>query len=616
MKKLLLGNEAIARGAYEAGVTVAAAYPGTPSTEITEYIAAYDEIYAEWSPNEKVALETAFGASLAGARAICAMKHVGLNVAADPLFTASYTGVGGGLAVCVADDPGMHSSQNEQDSRHYAAASKVLMLEPSDSAECRAFTVQAFELSEKFDTPVLLRLTTRVSHSRSLSETGERAAFPNKKYEKNILKNVMMPGMARARHKIVEQRIRDLTEYAETCGLNTVEMNENPPRSRKFASEEAHNNFSPSAGTARKIGVITSGIAYQYAREALGDSVSYLKLGMVYPLPEKKITGFVSSVDICYVIEELDPVIENHCKRLGLNVLGKEAFSDAPGKNPGVQYPSALLGEYTASHIREVVLGEKPEAFSVSEKIPDRPPVMCAGCPHRGAFHVLNQLKLTVTGDIGCYTLGALPPLSAIDASLCMGASIGMAHGMSKADAGLSKKTVAVIGDSTFLHSGITGLMDVVYNRGSSVVMILDNRITGMTGHQDHPGTGRTIKGEPANAVSLEKICEAVGVRRVNVIDPFDIDGLKKLLKQELEADEPSVIITRRPCRLLIKAEQPRFSVSREACKNCGQCMKIGCPAISKQENAAVIDGTLCAGCGLCAGICKFKAIAATEVSV
>lgn len=576
MKKLLLGNEAVARGAYEAGVKVASAYPGTPSTEITEYIAEYNEIYAEWAPNEKVAAEVAIGASVAGARSICAMKHVGLNVAADPLFTASYTGVNGGMVICVADDQGMHSSQNEQDSRHYAIASKTLMLEPSDSAECRDFVKLAYDLSESFDTPVLLRLSTRVSHSRSMVEIFEREEKGLKEYKKDVAKYVMMPANAKNRHKIVEERIVKLKEWAESSEINRVENN------------------------GKKIGIITTGIAYQYAKEALGDNASYLKLGAVYPLPEKIIKEFVNSMETCYVIEELDPVIEDHCKRMGLDVKGKDTFP--------------LMGEYTAAMIAKAVLGIETEGFLINEPIPGRPPVMCAGCPHRGVFYALKQLKLTVTGDIGCYTLGALPPLSAMDTTVCMGAGIGMAHGIEKAGAKFNgieaaKKTVAIIGDSTFIHSGITGLIDIVYNKGTSTVIILDNSITGMTGHQDNPATGKTIKGEPTYQVDLLKLCEAVGVKRVRVEDPFDIEGMREAIHTELEAGEPSVIIAKRPCKLLNINYPERYRVNQEKCKNCGSCMNLGCPSLIKQDGKITVDEIQCAGCGLCAKVCKFNAV-------
>ena len=564
----MLGNEAVARGAYEAGVRFASAYPGTPSTEITEYIAKYSEIYSEWAPNEKVSVEAALGASISGARAISAMKHVGLNVASDPLFTASYTGVNAGLLICVADDPGMHSSQNEQDSRHYARASKTPMLEPSDSAECLSYTRRAFDLSEEFDTPVLLRLTTRVSHSRSIVSEGNRHEY-EKAYNRDPQKYVMMPAMAQKRHRIVEERMLRLKEFAEKTDLNTVEYNSN------------------------SIGVITSGIAYNYAKDALGGKASYLKLGMIYPLPDKLIQDFRANVDECYVLEELDPFIEEHCKALGLKVKGKDYFS--------------LLGEYSAKLIREVILNE-PSAETAQSDLPGRPPVMCAGCPHRAAFYALKQIKgLIITGDIGCYTLGALQPLSMIDTCVCMGASVSMAHGMSKAG---RSKTIALLGDSTFVHSGITGLIDIVYNKGASTVIILDNSITGMTGNQNNPTNGLTIKGEPTKQVDLKKLCEAIGVERVFIADPFELKTFTALVESELENDEPSVIIARRPCALLktVKYGNP-YRIDKENCKKCHMCMKIGCPAIVKDGDVTEINGTLCAGCGYCTHLCKFNAI-------
>jgi indolepyruvate ferredoxin oxidoreductase alpha subunit len=571
----MLGNEAIAQGAFEAGVMVASAYPGTPSTEITEHLALLPVPHVEWAPNEKVALEVCIGASLAGTRSICSMKHVGLNVAADPLFTASYTGVGGGLVVCVADDQGMHSSQNEQDSRHYAEASKTLMLEPSDSAECRMFAMKAFELSEEFDTPVIIRLSTRISHSRSLVEAGRPLPPPIREFQRNPGKYVMMPAMARRRHEIVEERLKKIKSFAEEDSINTVEMH------------------------ADEIGVISSGISYQYAKEALGDKASYLKLGMVYPLPDKLMKDFAASVGKCYVIEELDPFIETHCRSLGLNVSGKELFSP--------------LGEYTSLQIRQAVLGEKAEGAESFEALPGRPPVMCAGCPHRAVFYALKQIKgLTVTGDIGCYTLAALAPLSMLDSCVCMGASIGMAHGMEKAlGRKQAEKTIAVLGDSTFLHSGITGLIDIVYNKGTSAIIILDNSITGMTGHQENPSTGLTIRNEPTKQLDLKKLCEAVGIERVAVADPFDYKSFLALVRQELAAGEPSVIIAQRPCALLKKVKyKERFEVS-QSCVKCGICLKIGCPAIYKApDGKSGIDEAQCVGCGYCANLCALKAIA------
>ena len=498
MKELMLGNAAVARGAYEAGVRVVSSYPGTPSTEITENIVKYDDIYVEWAPNEKVAAEVAIGASIAGARAMSCMKHVGLNVMADPVFTVSYTGVNGGLVFCVADDQGMHSSQNEQDSRHYAKASKIMMLEPSDSSECKDYVKEAYELSEQFDTPVFLRLSTRVSHSQSLVEEIDRECHPLKDYEKNPQKYVMMPGNAIKRHVVVEERMKAIKEMAETSHLNRIENN------------------------GSKIGVIASGIAYIYAKEALGDKVNYLKLGIVYPMPDKLIKDFAAKCDKVYAIEELDPFIEEHCKSIGVDVIGKDKFT--------------LLGEYTPSMIKQAVLAEAPSEFDkIEEQIPVRPPVMCAGCPHRGIYYVLKKLGLTVSGDIGCYTLGATPPLNSLDTTICMGASISAAHGMAKArGAEFNKKLVSVIGDSTFIHSGITGLVDIVYNKGNNTVIILDNSITGMTGHQDNPTTGYTIRKEPTKQVNLITLCKAVGIEYITVVDPFDVKNFEKVVKEEV----------------------------------------------------------------------------------
>jgi len=572
MKKLMLGNEAVARGAFEAGVTLATAYPGTPSTEITENIAKYDEIYSEWSPNEKVALEVAVGSSIAGARSICSMKHVGLNVAADPLFTASYTGVNGGLVIMVADDPGMHSSQNEQDSRFYARASKVPMLEPSDSQECKDFVKEAFNISEKYDCPVIVRLSTRIAHSQSVVEVGEKEEYRLKDYSKNFSKYVMMPAMARKRHVEVEKRMSQLREFSDNTPLNKVEWG------------------------SKDIGVITSGIAYQYAREAFGN-VSYLKIGMVYPLPEKMITDFARKVETLYVVEELEPFIENQIKKMGLKVTGKEKLP--------------VIGELSAQIIKERFLKQKPEARpNIDESVPVRPPVMCPGCPHRGVFYVMRKLKLNVNGDIGCYTLGALPPTEAMDTCVCMGASVGMAHGMEKARGKeFGKKTVAVIGDSTFIHSGITGLIDIVYNKGNSTVIILDNSITGMTGHQHNPTTGYTIKGEPTRQVDLVKLANAVGITRVKVADPFDINEFEKIVKEEIEASEPSVIISQRPCALLKHVKfEGALRINTGKCKKCKLCLSVGCPAIVDKGEYIEINEALCVGCKLCTKVCRFDA--------
>jgi len=570
-KKLMLGNEAVARGLYEAGVRVVSSYPGTPSTEITENACKYEEMYVEWAPNEKVAAETAIGAAIAGARSISCCKHVGLNVMADPVFTVSYTGVNGGLVFAVADDPGMHSSQNEQDSRHYAMGSKIAMLEPADSSECKEFTKKAFSLSEEYDTPVFLRLTTRVAHSQGIVELGERENDELKPYEKNAQKYVMVPANAIKRHVVVEDRIARLTALAEETDLNREENN------------------------GSEIGIITSGITYLYAKEALGDKADYLKLGMVYPLPEKKIKEFAAAHKKVFVLEELDPFIETHCKALGIDVTGKEAFT--------------LQGEYTANMIKKAVLGVETEAQDTMQ-VPGRPPVMCAGCPHRGTFYVLKKLGLTVAGDIGCYTLGAGAPLCSIDTTVCMGASISAAHGMAKARGEeFAKKLVSVIGDSTFIHSGITGLIDIVYNKGINTVIILDNSITGMTGHQDNPTTGKTIRGEATKQVDLELLCKAVGIDSVRIADPFDVRTFELVVKEETAKDEPSVIIAQRPCALLKSVKYTGRSVITDKCRNCKICMKAGCPAIALRDGKPVIEPTQCNGCGLCVNICPFGAI-------
>ena len=573
-KKLLLGNAAVARGAYEAGVRVVSSYPGTPSTEITENIVKYEDIYAEWAPNEKVAAEVAIGASIGGGRAMSCMKHVGLNVMADPVFTAAYTGVNAGLVLCVADDPGMHSSQNEQDSRHYAKASKTMMLEPADSSECKEFTRMAFTLSEKFDTPVFIRLSTRVSHSQSMVTLSDPENPDLKPYEKDISKYVMMPAMAKKRHVAVEERIKNLVDFAEESNLNKIEDN------------------------GSDIGVITAGISYMYAKEALGNNVNYLKLGMVFPLPEKLICDFAKKCKKLYVIEELDPFIEEHTKALGIDVIGKDAFT--------------LLGEYTPAMIKKAVLGsDAPENIEPSEELPARPPVLCPGCPHRGVFYVLKKLGLTVSGDIGCYTLGAVAPLSSVDTTICMGASVSAAHGMAKARGEeFNKNLVSVIGDSTFMHSGITGLIDIVYNKGANTVIILDNSITGMTGHQDNPTTGYTIRGEETKQVNLLTLCKAVGVEHVTVADPFDIKNFEAVVKTETQRNEPSVIIAQRPCALLKKVKYTGHCTITDKCKKCKMCMKLGCPAISQTAVGGVkIDLTQCNGCGLCTNVCPFDAI-------
>lgn len=574
MKQLMLGNEAVARGLYEAGCSFVSSYPGTPSTEITECAAKYPEIYAEWAPNEKVAVEAAFGASLAGKRSFCGMKHVGLNVAADPLFTIAYTGINAGMIIGVADDAGMHSSQNEQDSRNYAKAAKLPMLEPSDSAEGIAFAKLAYEISEQFDTPVLLKMCTRVAHSQSIVEPSERVEPAQKPYEKKPPKYIMMPGFAKKRHPIVEERLKALAEFAETASCNRIER-----------------------GTENKLGIITSSTCYQYVREVCGQEVSVLKLGMIWPMPMKLLRDFAASVERVIVVEELDGFIEDYCKTIGLKVEGKNRFSN--------------IGELSQNLVAEGLGLQVPQGRALETAIPPRPPVMCAGCPHRGLYYVLSKLKLTVIGDIGCYTLGAVAPLNAVDSVVCMGASVSGIHGFNKANGGKTDgNTVAVIGDSTFMHSGMTGLVNIAYNDSKSTVIILDNSITGMTGHQQNPTTGFNLKGDPAAKVDLEALCHALGIARVRVVDPYDLGQCESVLKEELAADEASVIISRRPCALLkyVKHKKP-LSVNTDKCKSCKMCMKVGCPAISMADGKAKIDNTLCTGCGVCAQLCKFGAL-------
>ena len=573
MKKLMLGNAAVARGLYEAGCGLISSYPGTPSTEITEQADQYDEIYCEWAPNEKVAMEVAFGAALAGKRSACVMKHVGVNVAADPLFTIAYTGVNAGMVICVADDPGMHSSQNEQDSRHYAVSAKLPMLEPADSEEARAFAKRAFQLSEEYDTPVVLKLCTRIAHSQSIVELGEREEVPAKPYEKNIAKYVMVPGNARPRHPIVEERTQRLTAYAETTDLNREEL-----------------------GTDRTLGIITSSTCYQYAREVFGPHASILKLGLVNPLPREKILAFAAKVDQVLVLEELDPVIETHCRNLGLTVLGKDRLP--------------MVGEFSQGLVAQKIRDTARPWMELEENIPPRPPVLCAGCPHRGLFYTLAKHKVTVLGDIGCYTLAAYEPLYAIETCECMGASVSSIHGFNKALGQDSEgKTVAVLGDSTFMHSGMTGLANIAYNQSNSTVIILDNSTTGMTGHQQNPTTGKNLRGDPAGKIDLETLCRAMGIRRVRVVDPYDLKATEEVVTEELAAPEPSVIITRRPCVLLRSVEKhPPYQVEPDKCKGCKMCMRIGCPAISWKDKKAVIDPTQCVGCGVCEQLCKFDA--------
>lgn len=572
-KRILLGNESIARGAYEAGVKVSAAYPGTPSTEISESIAKYDEIYAEWSPNEKVAAEVAIGASIAGVRAMCSMKHVGVNVASDPLFTAAYSGVGGGLVVVAADDPGMYSSQNEQDSRMVARAAMIPVLEPADSAEAKEYMKAAFELSEVYDTPVMVRSTTRLSHSQGLVELEERVERETVPYQRNISKYVMMPANAIKRHVVVEERMKKMAEDACTMPVNRAEYRE------------------------LSVGFITSGIPYQYVREAMPEA-SVLKLGLVHPLPRKLIEEFAARVDRLYIFEELEPVIEEQVKSWGiLKAVGKELFT--------------VQGEYSANMIRERVLGQRGR-IQAQAQVPARPPILCPGCPHRSVYSVLNRLKIHAAGDIGCYTLGALAPLSVVDTTICMGSSISTLHGMEKARGReYIRDWVAVIGDSTFLHTGINSLMNMVYNQSTGTVVILDNSTTGMTGHQDHAATGKTLKGEVVPAIDITKLCRSLGIEHVYEVSAFDQEGLAEAFRRETQRDAVSVIITKAPCVLLKGVTFPDKCVPvSEKCKKCGACLRPGCPALTKNGDGTVsIDETMCNGCGLCAGLCKFDAI-------
>ncbi|MBP5402128.1 MAG: indolepyruvate ferredoxin oxidoreductase subunit alpha [Treponema sp.] len=585
MKSLMLGNAAVARGLYEAGCSFIASYPGTPSTEITEEAAKYKEIYCEWAPNEKVAMESAFGASLAGKRSFCAMKHVGLNVASDPLYTCSYTGVNAGMVIGVADDAGMHSSQNEQDSRHHAIASKVPMLEPSDSEESREFAKIAYELSEKFDTPVLIKMCTRVAHSQSIVDTEDRKEVAVKTYEKNIAKYVMSPANAIKKHPVVEQRTKDLTAWAETSSVNKTENNNS------------------------KIGIITHSTSYQYVKEIFGDSVNVLKLGMVNPLPVELIKKFAADCETVVVVEELDPIIENHCKAIGINVHGKDILPICGEFSQNLIVK--CFKESGIASLSDAVKNYSGETkFKLAENVPVRPPVMCAGCPHRGMFYALSKNKITVLGDIGCYTLGSAAPLNAMEMTLCMGASVSSLHGFNKALKEESEgKTVAVIGDSTFMHSGMTSLATIAYNQSNSTVIIVDNSITGMTGHQQNPTTGKNLYGDPAGRVNLEALVKSMGINRVRVVDPYNIEQCEQALKEELAANEPSVIISRRPCALLKEVKHPGpISVNPDKCKSCKSCMKIGCPAISMKDGKAKVDDTLCVGCKVCTQMCKFDA--------
>lgn len=571
-KVIMLGNEAIARGAYEAGVKVSAAYPGTPSTEISEYLVQYKEdLYCEWSPNEKVATEVAVGASIAGTRAMSCMKHVGFNVAADPAYSVSYMGVNGGLVIIVADDPGLYSSQNEQDTRMVARAAQLPVIEPSDSSEAKEYIKMAFELSEQFDRPIVYRTTTRLAHSQGLVTLEDRKVPEDKPYVKDIRKTVMMPGNAKLRHVEIEKRNKELAEAANTLPINRVEMNDT------------------------KIGVITSGIPYQYVKEALPNA-SVCKLGLVNPLPRKMIEDFASKVDKLYIVEELDPVIEEQVKSWGIECVGKDIFT--------------IQGEYSANMIRERILGETLE-INQPAAVPGRPPILCPGCPHRSVYYTLKKLKMHAAGDIGCYTLGAVAPLSVVDTTMCMGSSISTLHGMEKAKGKeYIKNWVAVIGDSTFLHTGVNSLMNMVYNQATGTVMILDNSTTGMTGHQDHAATGKTLMGDPTYAIDIPGLCRAMGIKNVVEVNAFDIETLEKTIREEVAKDEVSVIITKSPCVLLSKEKKPLYTAHSDKCKKCGMCMKPGCPAMTKNADGTVyIDDTMCTGCGLCEKLCKFNAI-------
>lgn len=583
MKELMTGNEAIARGAYEYGVRVAVGYPGTPSTEILENLRNYEEVYSQWSPNEKVALEVGAGASIGGARVLVTMKHVGVNVAADPLFTFAYTGVNGGLVLITADDPGMHSSQNEQDNRNYAKFTKTPLFEPSDSQECKDMVGEALKVSELFDTPAFLRTTTRVAHSQSFVELQQPQETKVKDYKKDSQKYVMVPAHARKRHVVVEERLAKLREYAENCPFNKMELGN------------------------REVGIITSGITYQYIKEVIPDA-SVLKLGLSYPLPEKMIKDFASKVKHLFVVEELEPFFEEQITVMGVKVRGKELFSKLGEISMATIAQKFSLLDETKELVNKAYLTKHNE-WALTENVPVRPPVLCPGCPHRGVFYTLNKMKMTVTGDIGCYTLGTLPPLEAMDTCICMGASVGSALGMEKAHPEMRNKVVAVIGDSTFMHSGITGLLDVVYNKGTTTTIILDNRTTAMTGHQDHPATGRTLKREETIAVDIPKLVESIGVKRVKVVDPFDLDKLKKTLAEETEAAEPSVVITQRPCALLLKNNEPALKIDADTCIGCKKCMKLGCPALVGGDEKVSVNAALCTGCGLCAQVCGVGAI-------
>lgn len=581
MKKIMSGNEAIARGAYEAGCTVAAAYPGTPSTEILENLATYEGVYSEWSPNEKVAAEVASGASIAGARTMCTMKHVGVNVAADPIFTMAYEGVNGGFIVVSADDPGMHSSQNEQDNRYYAPHAKIAMVEPSDSQECKEYIKAAFEISERFDTVVLFRVTTRISHSKGLVELGERTEVGVKEYKKDVKKYVMIPAHARAKHYEVEERLARLQDYSNNCPLNRIEWGD------------------------KKIGIITSGISYQYAKEVFGEDASYLKIGLSFPLPDKMIQKFAKAVDKLYIIEENDPYLESYVKSLGIDCIGKDFIP--------------VCGELNPDIIRRALTKtEEKKIYSVDVKVPSRPPVLCPGCPHRGIYHAVGKYKdIIATGDIGCYTLGMMAPLNVTDTVICMGAGISAAIGFEKAAmmANRKNKIFGFVGDSTFFHSGITGLIDAVYNNSPIVSVILDNSITGMTGHQENPGTGKTLMGDVAQVVDIEKVVKAIGIKEENIriVDPYKLEETEKAVKDAYEATEPFVIITKQPCALIKDVLKRRAGlhcrIIPEKCKKCKACIRTGCPAISFKNGQVTIDQSMCNGCELCKQVCKFDSI-------
>lgn len=579
MKQLLTGNEAIARGAHEAGITLAVGYPGTPSTEILENISKNKEIYSEWAPNEKVALEVGIGASIFGARALVTMKHVGVNVAADPLMTFAYTGVNGGLILVAADDPGMHSSQNEQDNRYFAKFAKVPVLEPSDSQEAKDMILIGMEISESYDIPVMMRVTTRVCHSQSIVTLGDIKKQEIRKYEKNPRKNLMVPGYARMRRVDLEQRLQKLREYSENTPLNSIEWRD------------------------KSVGVITSGISYQYIKEVLPNA-SILKLGMTNPLPLNKIQEFAAGVEKLFVVEELEPYIEEQIRILNIKVIGKELFPFT-----GEFSPELLRGKFVEAGV--LAEATNTESYDDMPVLPMRPPVLCAGCPHRGVFYVLKKMKLSVTGDIGCYTLGGLPPLEGLDCCVCMGASIGMAHGMEKAIPEMRGRSVAVIGDSTFMHSGVTGLINIAYNHGNSTVIILDNRTTAMTGHQDHPSTGQTLMGEKTLEVDLEALCRAIGISRVQVVNPLNLKQVEEAIKEEVAAPGPSVIICRQPCVLLSKEKlSAPVEAVPDACNACKACLRLSCPALSMKDDQIQVDAIACNGCGVCVQVCKFGALA------